>query len=195
MNISNENYHDFLKMQESPEDYTDEQLEAMMDSMDMVPNVEEEWTKFEAAHLHGDNSSRSYVWMKKAASVIVAILLMGIAYAASVATGIMPNVFSAHNESGQLEETLSHIQTSTSKPQTLTTSKPLVLFDNVTLGDITSEFSTYYNIKVEFKDTKVKDVRLYFNWDKSASLEDNIAVLNAFEKINICLKDNTLIIE
>lgn len=194
MNISNENYHDFLKMQESPEDYTDEQLEAMMDSMDKMPDVEDEWTKFEAAHLHGDNSSRNYVWMKKAASVIVAILLMGIAYAASVATGIMPNVFSTHNEGGQQDETL-HIQTSTSQPQTLKTSKLLVLFDNVTLGDITSEFSAYYNIKVEFKDTKVKDVRLYFNWDKSASLEDNIAVLNAFEKINIRLKDNTLIIE
>lgn len=194
MNISNENYHDFLKMQENPEDYTDEQLEAMIDSMDEVPDVESEWTKFEEAHLHEDNSSRNYVWMKKAASVIVAILLMGIAYAASVATGIMPNVFSTHNEDRQLDETL-HIQTSTSQPQTLTTSKPLVLFDNVTLGDITSEFSTYYNIKVEFKDAKAKDVRLYFNWDKSASLEDNIAVLNAFEKINIRLKDNTLIIE
>lgn len=195
MNISNENYHDFLKMQENPEDYTDEQLEAMMDSMDEVPDVEDEWRKFEVAHLHEDNTSRSCVWMKKAASVIVAILLMGIAYAASVATGIMPNVFSAHNESGQLDETPSHIQTSTSQPQTLTTSKPIVLFDNVTLKDIASEFSTYYNIKVEFKDTKAKDVRFYFNWDKSASLEDNIAVLNAFEKINIRLKDNTLIIE
>lgn len=195
MNISNENYHDFLKMQENPEDYTDEQLVAMMDSMDEVPDVEDEWTKFEVAHLHEDNTSRNYVWMKKAASVIVAILLMGIAYAASVVIGIMPNVFSAHNESGQFDEALSHIQTSTSQPQTLKTSKPIVLFDNVTLGDITSEFSTYYNIKVEFKDTKVKDVRLYFNWDKSASLEDNIAVLNAFEKINICLKDNTLMIE
>lgn len=195
MNISNENYHDFLKMQENPEDYTDEQLEAMMDSMDEVPDVEDEWTKFEVVHLHEDNSSRNYVWTKKAASVIVAILLMGIAYAASVAIGIMPNVFSAHNESGQLDETSSHIQTSTSQPQTHKTSKPLVLFDNVTLGDITSEFSTYYNIKVEFKDAKAKDIRLYFNWDKSASLEDNIAVLNAFEKINIRLKDNTLIVE
>lgn len=195
MNTSNENYHDFLKMQESPEDYTDEQLEAMMDSMDMVPDVEDEWTKFEVAHLHGDNSSRNYVWMKKAASVIVAILLMGIAYAASVATGIMPNVFSAHNENGQLDETLSHVLVSNSKTQKLENSKTVILFDNVTLKDITSEFSTYYNIKVEFKDTKAKDVRLYFNWDKSASLEDNIAVLNAFEKINIRLKDNTLIIE
>lgn len=194
MNTSNENNYDFLKMQETPEDFTDEQLESMMDSMDDVPDVEDEWKKFEVVHLYECNSSRKQVWMKKAASIIVAIFLIGIACAASVATGFIPYVFSAHDECEQHDEALSSEMTLNSSAEDKK-EKTVILFDNVTLKDIASEFSAYYNIKVDFKDTKAKDVRLYFNWDKSASLEDNIAVLNAFEKINIRLENNTLIVE
>ena len=194
MNTSNVNNHEFLKMHDNPEGYTDDHLESMVDSVDEVPDVEDEWKKFEVTYLHESNSNRNYVWVRKAASIIAAVLLIGIAYAASVATGIMPNVLSAYNEDVQTDDALSCETTSNTNPETQN-EKTVVLFDNVTLGDITSEFSTYYNIKVEFNDANAKYVRLYFNWDKSASLEDNIAVLNAFEKINIRLESNTLIIE
>lgn len=194
MNTSNVNNHELLKMQDNPEDYIDEHLESMVDSIDEVPDVENEWKKFEEAYLHESNSNRNYVWVKKAASVIAAVLLIGIAYAASVATGIMPNVLSIYNEDVQTDDALSCETTSSINPETQNETT-VVLFDNVTLENIASEFSAYYNIKVEFNDAKAKGTRLYFNWDKSASLEDNIAVLNAFEKINIRLKDNTLIVE
>ena len=42
-----ENKRLFLDMQEHPENYSDEQLEAMMDHIDRVPDVDGAWERFE----------------------------------------------------------------------------------------------------------------------------------------------------
>jgi len=68
----------FLDMQEHPEKYSEEQIEAMMDDLDRLPDVDAAWQKFQQAE---QTSSRSS-WFKAAASIIGILMLSGIAYAA-----------------------------------------------------------------------------------------------------------------
>jgi len=192
MRTSNYTTQDFLKMQECPNQFTDEQIEAMMANIDEMPDVEAEWAKFADAH-SVDTKAIGYMWIRKVASIVACVLVVGLVYATSVMLGFVPNVFKAENNIPQTaESTITHatkVETSMSKVDAD------VLFDNAPLEEIMNQFATYYNIKVQYANADAGAVRLYFNWDKSVSLNDNIAQLNAFEKINIRMEDNTLVVE
>ena len=50
MRPQNDNIDMFLDMQEHPDKYTDSQIEAMLESIDRLPDVEAEWAQFNAKH-------------------------------------------------------------------------------------------------------------------------------------------------
>lgn len=50
MRPQNDNIDLFLDMQEHPDRYTDSQIEAMLESIDRLPDVEAEWAQFNAKH-------------------------------------------------------------------------------------------------------------------------------------------------
>ena len=68
-------------------------------------------------------------------------------------------------------------------------------FENVELQQILQELSDYYHVSVEFRNEKVRHIRLYTKWDPSAPLKQIIERLNGFEKVNIRLDDNQIIAE
>ena len=72
--------------------------------------------------------------------------------------------------------------------------KPVV-FDNTELGDVVSQLAAFYHVKVEFGKAESQHIRIFFNWDKTKTLKQNLEILNAFERIQITEVDGTLRVE
>ena len=71
----------FFDMQEHPEKYTEEQIEAMIADLDQIPDVESALQKFNDNHPRATVHSSSR-WLQIAASIIGIIMVSGIAFAA-----------------------------------------------------------------------------------------------------------------
>ena len=72
--------------------------------------------------------------------------------------------------------------------------KPVV-FDNAELGIILTQMAYFYHVKVEYVNANTQHVRLFFNWNKTKSLEQNLEILNAFDRIQIEFADGTLMVK
>ena len=66
----------FLDMQEHPENYSDEQLEAMMDDLDSELDAQAAWKRFEQTQ--GLAVKPSHRWLRVAAIFVGALFLAGI---------------------------------------------------------------------------------------------------------------------
>ena len=69
------------------------------------------------------------------------------------------------------------------------------LYDNVPLGEILSDLSAYYNIKVEYRTEDAPKLRLFYNWKPEYSLEKVIEMLNNFEWLELELENDTLYVK
>ena len=69
-----------LDMQEAPDKYSDQEIEAMMDDLDQVPDVDEAWQQFAQQHI--SSVRPMHTWRKVAAILIGILTLSGIAIAA-----------------------------------------------------------------------------------------------------------------
>ena len=181
----------FLDMQECPANYSDEQIEAMMDSIDAMPDVEKEWAEFNKAYLT-ERSNSKHAWKQQIAAAVACLVIVGAVYAAAI--GIVPNVFSMGSKESKDNVQMAATESVRSEAECADDEKNAV-FDNVPLEEILSRFSDYYNINVIYINDKTKSVRLYFNWNKSASLDENVSMLNAFDKIKIRIDDDALTVE
>ena len=72
--------------------------------------------------------------------------------------------------------------------------KPVV-FDNAELGTILMQMADFYHVKVEYMNANTQHVRLFFNWNKTKTLEQNMELLNAFDRIQIEYADGTLMVK
>ena len=72
--------------------------------------------------------------------------------------------------------------------------KPVV-FDNAELGNVVSQLAAFYHVKVELDNAESQHIRIFFNWDKTKTLKQNLEILNAFERIQITELDGTLKVE
>ena len=72
--------------------------------------------------------------------------------------------------------------------------KPVV-FDDAELGTILAQLSGFYHVKVEYVDASAQHIRLFFNWNKTKTLEQNLEILNAFDRIQIEYIDGTLLVK
>lgn len=227
-NQSEEKRMQFLEMQEHPEKYTDEQIEALladenirafaqelaMTKRAMMRNeagevdVEEEWEHFSAQHPVPRQRSR----MKIAASIAGVVFASGLAFAATVQLGILPFFGNKQpaNPQPQIRQTtvadsLKQVReqrkavidslTRTLLPQKDSIPVQPVVFENVSLKTIIETMAQYYHAEVKVLNPGAAHVRLFFKWDKQASLQQNIELLNAFDRVNLTYSDNTLTIE
>lgn len=68
----------FLDMQEHPDKYTDSQIEAMMDNMDQMPDVEAEWARFDAEHMDVRRHSTTKRHLRIVAAAACVALAVGL---------------------------------------------------------------------------------------------------------------------
>ena len=204
----------FFDMQEHPEKYTDEQMEhlltdeevkvflrdlamARMAGKKATPkkvDVDKAWKEFS----NGSYRNR----MKIAASIVGIIFLSGVALAAvqngwlnfSTSDKVVDN--KAMTEQIVPSNTLANdsLKAITTEPKDSLDMKPVV-FDDADLGTVLMQMADFYHVKVEYMNVNTQHVRLFFNWNKTKTLEQNLELLNAFDRIQIEYADGTLIVK
>ena len=204
----------FFDMQEHPEKYTDEQMEhlltdeevkeflrdlamARMAGKKATPkkvDVDKAWKEFS----NGSYRNR----MKIAASIVGIIFLSGVALAAvqngwlnfSTSDKVVDNKAMAEQIVPSNTLTNDSIKAMTVEPTDSLDMKPVV-FDNAELGTILMQMADFYHVKVEYMNANTQHVRLFLNWNKTKTLEQNMELLNAFDRIQIEYADGTLIVK
>jgi len=191
-------------MQEHPEKYTDEQVEHLLADEEVKEffhelamarmagkkanpkkvDVDGAWKEFVQAHhedkmsIDAGKSKGAYRnRMKIAASIVGIIFLSGVALAA-IHNGWLG--FPASDQTADNKDSLDM--------------KPVV-FDDAELGIILAQLSGFYHVKVEYVDAGAQHIRLFFNWNKTKTLEQNLEILNAFDRIQIEYIDGTLLVK
>ena len=212
----------FFDMQEHPGHYTDEQMEALLADDEMKEffhdmamarmagqkahpqkvNVEEAWKEFSTKHSLGDSERKaSSNHFKIAASIIGVVFLSGITFAA-IHSGIFHSSSSEDTPQPKLEQASSstkaiHPDSTQAKVAEKADSLNLkpVVFDNAELGEVISQLAAFYHVKAEFENAASQHIRIFFNWDKKKTLQQNLEILNAFERIQITEENGILKVE
>ena len=204
----------FFDMQEHPEKYTDEQMEHLLTDEEVKEflrdlamarmvgkkatpkkvDVDKAWKEFS----NGSYRNR----MKIAASIVGIIFLSGVALAAvqngwlnfSTSDKVVDN--KAMTEQIVPSNTLANdsLKAITTEPKDSLDMKPVV-FDDAELGTVLMQMADFYHVKVEYMNVNTQHVRLFFNWNKTKTLEQNLELLNAFDRIQIEYADGTLIVK
>ena len=204
----NDKIHLLLDMHEHPENYSDEQLAAMLDDEMLEqlviakramtdipePDVDAEWQHFEQTHFAPVKNRR---WLKVAAMIAGVLMLSAFTYAAIRAVRAhQPEVQQPMTE--QVEETDNPVETSSpaeaERIDTVSTEQP-VTFDNVALETIIGDIAARHQMQVEFRNEDVRALRFYFVWQPDKDLDAVLERLNLFESVNISKEGNTIVVE
>lgn len=214
----------FFDMLEHPDRYTDEQVERLLADEDVKDffhdmaivrmamkkgnpkkvNVDEVWKEFADTQRLKVNETSGETFSNRwkiAASIIGVVFLSGITFAA-IHSGIFR--FSSSDEANQAKteqvsstsdlNKMDSIKVSATEKADSLDLKPVV-FDNTELGDVVSQLAAFYHVKVEFGKAESQHIRIFFNWDKTKTLKQNLEILNAFERIQITEVDGILKVE
>ena len=171
-------------------------------------DVDKAWKEFAETHnkdLLTDKKEANSTYrnrMKIAASIVGIIFLSGVALAA-----VQNGWFKFSTSDKVVEEKAATEQTANSKqlandslkamtvePTDSLDMKPVV-FDNAELGTVLMQMADFYNVKVEYMNANTQHVRLFFNWNKTKTLEQNMELLNAFDRIQIEYVEGILIVK
>ena len=197
-----------LDMHEHPENYSDEQLAAMLnDEMQEhmatakraltdipEPDVDAEWQRFEQGHFA---TTRDRRWLKVAAIFLGVIMLSAFTYAAIHAVRAhQPEVQQPMTE--QVEKTDAPVETSSpteaDRIDSVSKEQP-VTFDNVALETIIGDIAARHQMQVEFRNEDARALRFYFVWQPDEDLDAVLERLNLFESVNISKEGNTIVVE
>lgn len=215
-------FNRFLDAQEHPEKYSDEELqEILQEGKDFAKlksalmeerannadlDIDAEWKNFCDSHKVKNDGRR---WIRIAAMFVGFVFIASIAFAAMTHFGIIRNPFVKNGtavveikKAAPKKETAKAIKVNNDtivqlpKVEQAEPAKPVTkVFDNATLTEIMKEIGNYYNVEVVFANNDAKSIRLYFEWNQSKSLDENIAILNSFNQIVFTRQDNTVTIE
>ena len=192
MKTNDHNKQLYRDMQEEPYKYSDQEIEAMMDDLDQVPDADEAWQQFAQQHI--SSVRPMHTWRKVAAMVIGILTLSGIAIAAvhivqHYQKPEAPQVAETTAVNSQLSTPNSQLEMS----DTIVKSRPVV-FDNVTLDSIAKNIATYHHLDMDLQNEQASQFRFYFVWDKEDRLQEVIEKLNMFEQVNLAVEDGKLIV-
>lgn len=202
--VSDENLKEILNDKELME--IQSAVSKTADALTETPKVDidSEWQTFSEEHL--GHKRRGFVAMlsnfvsRNAAAVILCTVATLAVVAATI--GVHYSV-KRHNEAQQPAHESREVAelNNTVKPDTIpvTTQSEgpaeIIVFKNRSLGNILPVIAEYYGATVVFETASTKELRLYFQWDKSQSLEVIVEQMDSFEQLDIKLIDNTITVE
>ena len=189
---------DKLRMLLHPDQYTEEQLDQMLQETDSpVPDAEEAWSRFERETINMKKSSSSS-FRKIAAMFIGTLLLSGITIAAIQIwkNASRPTPSEQSSSSTQLHTERDTIAPTLEVPtSSVEESEPVKIYEDTDFSTILSEIAAYYQYEIVYQNEGSKHVRLYFTWDKQMPIEDIVETFNQFNRIHITVKDCHLLVE
>jgi len=189
MKTNDHNKQLFRSMQEEPDKYSDQEIEAMMDDLDQVPDVDEAWQQFARQHIPSVHPM--HIWRKVAAILIGVLTLSGIAFAA------------VHIMHQSQQEEMNHRDRLRDSAVLPANQEPVpvihakagpVVFDNVTLDSIAKDIAVYHHLEMNLQNEQASELRFYFVWNQDESLQEVIGKLNMFEQVNLAVEDHKLIV-
>ena len=170
-------------------------------------DVDKAWKEFSEKHNKaksiGNGANTPYRnRMQIAASIIGIIFLSGVALAAvqngwlkfAVSDKVADNKTTIEQTVKQKPSADDSLKAVTAEPNDSLDMKPIV-FDNAELGTILTQMADFYHVKVRYDNADTQHVRLFFNWNKTKTLEQNLEILNAFDRIQIEYIDGTLMVK
>ena len=170
-------------------------------------DVDKAWKEFSEKHnkaksiSNGANTSY-HNRMQIAASIIGIIFLSGVALAAvqngwlkfAVSDKVADNKTTTEQTVKQKPSADDSLKAVTAEPKDSLDMKPVV-FDNAELGTILTQMADFYHAKVRYDNADTQHVRLFFNWNKTKTLEQNLEILNAFDRIQIEYAEGELVVK
>ena len=173
--------------------YAEETLYEESTGTDMI---DEEWAKFETVHFHSSLllQAKQLLRLHQIAAMLIGVLVLsGIAYAA---------VRIVSQRGGEeLQSPAQEVRVS-KRDQQKTVGQPIdstamqsVVFENAELETILREIAAFYQYETVYKNERVKHVRLYFTWDKTARIDEVVETCNKFERFHITRENQKLIVE
>ena len=172
-------------------------------------DVDEAWKEFVQAHredkmaIDAGKSKDAYRnWMKIAASIVGIIFLSGVALAAvqngwfklSSSDKVVEYKTVTQQIANPKQLANDSLKAMTTDPKDSLDIKPVV-FDDAELGTVLMQMADFYHVKVEYMNVNTLHVRLFFNWNKTKTLEQNLELLNAFDRIQIEYVEGILIVK
>ena len=210
-----------LDMQEHPEQFSEQELQAMLDDPEVRELMEAtaelkqammvdddkankhdadaEWQRFAATHFmaqplpshQGEGSGVGSVTYKIAASIIGVLMVSGIAFAAIHI--IRHTSDRRENPQAPIEETrVTNQQLPADTLRTDSIASRVVRYDEATLEQILTDMADYYGLKLNWKSEAAKTLRLFYIWNKQQSAVEAISSMNSFERIRLELNDSIL---
>lgn len=170
-------------------------------------DVDKAWKEFSEKHnkaksiSNGANTSY-HNRMQIAASIIGIIFLSGVALAAvqngwlkfAVSDKVADNKTTTEQTVKQKPSADDSLKAVTAEPKDSLDMKPVV-FDNTELATILTQMTDFYHVKVRYDNAETQHVRLFFNWNKTKTLEQNLEILNAFDRIQIEYAEGVLVVK
>lgn len=138
--------------------------------------------------------SATPLWRKIAAAVVGVCLLSGVAYAA-VVSGVFSS--SPKQDIANVADSVATVG-KTQYVEVKNDGKSIdvkKVFENATLEQVLHDIGYVNRKAVAFRTDSVRLLRLYYQWDSRHGLDKNIEELNRFEKINITIKADSLIVD
>lgn len=205
-----DNLDRLLDAVERPESCTDAELNRLLDDentrrdfrlmCDMrralqpsaEPDVEAELARFMLAN----PPRRRPVWRRVAAVVAVAVSLAAVAGIGLVLHEYSsPDTAVAAGSTAAADTVVQQAPAPADAAGTTEQDEAFVVFDNVPLSEILGQIAHGHGVELQINSERSAALRLYFRWERAASLDATVERLNAFEHIHISLSGNTIIID
>lgn len=194
-----------LKMQNNPEQFAEEEIRQLMEDdecqqfYDQMVRAADSVFADDALFSSEDGvetaKERSLIpTIRKVAAALVGILMLsGIAYAAihyirnwEVKQQTEYTVTEQSVNQEAKETRMSPDSTVVTQPKT---------FENVPLKNIVEEIAAYHHLTVEVRNGEAAALRLYYPWNPKMAFRQVVEELNRFEKVQLIVKENVIIIE
>ena len=167
-------------------------MQSTMDADRAEERVTDEMIDAEWQQLKPVASNHSTGFYKIAAMIISVVMLSGIAYAAIYMVQQYQEPATESVSQSRTTHPVSHDAVSV-PADTIVAPQP-VLYDNVPLEQILADVSTYYHIKVVYRDDAARHYRLFYHWRPEYSLQTFVEMLNNFEALQLVLENDTLFV-
>ena len=206
---------------EHPEQYSDEQLQELLsdeecrelyeamrlsasafeaeDAKEKIANgiKAEEWQKFLQRQANHSSLFTLHYSLKKLAAMFVGLLMLsGIAYAA---VQMVRHTHTQEQAWNQGDRSLDSDGKAVDQgPVPLIPSDSIAqprIFENTPLDEMVTEIAHYYNKVADIQNEQAHELRLYYKWEPQDALESIIKDLNHFDRVNLALEDDKLIVK
>ena len=183
----------FFDMQEHPERYSDEQLEAMMAELDKEPDTEAAWLLLnEELRIKNEESLAEttavanfslftfHFSLRRFAAIFIAAAFLGIISLAS---------YKAFTIGNDTPKSPTEPDTTAVKAERfyydVQDGDTIFRFENVRLDSILAIVGRHYDCQVAFKDKAPQGLRLYMTCRTSQTLNEFLETLNMFDGFNV----------